>query len=34
MIQVMINGCNGKMGSIVTELIEKQNDMEVKMRNR
>ena len=30
MIEVMINGCNGKMGKIVAELIEKQEGMVLK----
>ena len=30
MIEVMINGCNGKMGSIVAELVEKQEGMVLK----
>ena len=30
MIEVMINGCNGKMGKVVSELVEKNDDMIVK----
>ena len=30
MIEVMINGCNGKMGKVVAELVEKNENMIVK----
>ena len=30
MIEVMINGCNGKMGRVVSELVEKNENMIVK----
>lgn len=30
MIEVMINGCNGKMGQIVSELVDKNEDMLLK----
>ena len=29
MIKVILNGCNGRMGRVITDLIEKQNDMTV-----
>lgn len=29
MIKVIINGCNGKMGQVITQLIETQSDMKV-----
>jgi len=28
-IKIIISGCNGKMGQVLTKLIEKENDMEV-----
>ena len=30
MINVLINGCNGKMGKVLTNLIDKSPDMAVK----
>lgn len=30
MIEVMVNGCNGKMGQIVSELVDKNEDMVLK----
>lgn len=30
MIEVMVNGCNGKMGSIVSELVDKRENMILK----
>jgi len=29
MLKVIISGCNGKMGHVLAQMIEKQNDMEV-----
>ena len=30
MIEVMVNGCNGKMGQIVSELVDKSENMILK----
>ena len=30
MIEVMVNGCNGKMGQIVSEIVDKNEDMVLK----
>ena len=30
MIEVMVNGCNGKMGQIVSELVDKNENMVLK----
>ena len=30
MIEVMVNGCNGKMGQIVSELVDKNKNMILK----
>ena len=30
MIEVMVNGCNGKMGSIISELVDKNENMVLK----
>ena len=30
MIEVMVNGCNGKMGRIISELVDKNENMILK----
>ena len=33
MIEVMVNGCNGKMGQIVSELVDKNKNTGIGLKN-